>query len=46
MPGKLIFCLFIGALATLLVAVVVNAGDRRDDEGVRYGKATRSERIR
>jgi len=30
MPGKLIFCLLIGVLTTLLVAIVVSPSDRRD----------------
>jgi hypothetical protein len=33
MRGKWIFCLLIGGLTTLLVAIVVNASDRRDRNG-------------
>jgi hypothetical protein len=37
MRGKLIFCLFIGVLTSLLVAIVVSASDRPDRNGNRGG---------
>ena len=46
MRSKLFFCFFIGVLTTLLVAIVLNASDRRDRggdlDGYYYVKAERS----
>jgi hypothetical protein len=45
MRRKLIFCLFIGVLATLLLDIGVNAIDRRDRHGTVDGYDVRAERV-
>ena len=45
MRPKLVFCLLIGVLATLLIDIVVNAIDRRDRHGNVGGYDVRAERV-
>ena len=45
MRRKLVFCLFIGVLATLLLDIAVNAIDRRDRHGSVDAYDVRAERV-
>jgi len=45
MRNKLVFCLFIGVLATLLLDIAVNAIDRRDRHGSVDAYDVRAERV-
>jgi hypothetical protein len=45
MRRKLVFCLFIGLLATLLLDIAVNAIDRRDRHGTVDAYDVRAERV-
>jgi hypothetical protein len=45
MRRKLVFCLFIGVLATLLLDIAVNAIDRRDRHGSADAYDVRAERV-